>query len=260
MKRRGFMAGLVGAATIGSARAQQTATPEIGFLCSVSPGAYAPFVAAFRQGLSEGGYVEGRNVAIEYRWAEGHYDRLPELAADLVRRRVALILATGSTAPALAAKAATTEIPIVFETGGNPVAAGLVASLNHPGGNLTGVTVIFSALVPKRLDLLHQLVPAAAVFGALVNPNYPEADLQRRELQEAARTLGRPIAVVDAATSAEIDAAFAALAARRTEALLIANDPTFLSVRGQIVTLAQRHAIPTIYGLRQYVEDGGLAS
>jgi putative tryptophan/tyrosine transport system substrate-binding protein len=254
------MAGLVGAATTGSARAQQTATPEIGFLCSVSPGAYAPFVAAFRQGLSEGGYVDGQNVAIEYRWAEGHYDRLPELAADLVRRRVALILATGSTAPALAAKAATTEIPIVFETGGNPVAAGLVASLNHPGGNLTGVTVIFSVLVPKRLDLLHQLVPAAAVFGALVNPNYPEADLQRRELQEAARTLGRPIAVVDAATPAEIDAAFAALTARRTEALLIANDPTFLSVRGQIVTLAQRHAIPTIYGLRQYVEDGGLAS
>jgi putative tryptophan/tyrosine transport system substrate-binding protein len=258
MKRRGFLAGLVGAATVGSAKAQRT--PEIGFLCSISPGPFAPFVAAFRQGLSEGGYVDGRNVAIEYRWAEGHYERLPELAADLVRRRVALILATGSTAPALAAKAATSEIPIVFETGGNPVAAGLVASLNHPGGNLTGVTVIFSALVPKRLDLLHQLVPTAAVFGALVNPNYPEAELQRRELQEAARTLGRPIAVVDAATPAELDAAFAALVERRTGALLIANDPTFLSLRGQIVTLAQRHAIPTIYGLRQYVEDGGLAS
>jgi putative tryptophan/tyrosine transport system substrate-binding protein len=234
--------------------------PVIGFLGSTPPGPYAPFVAAFRQGLSEGGYIDGRNVAIEYRWADGHYDRLPALAADLVRQRVAVILATGSTAPALAAKAATAEIPIVFESGGNPVAAGLVASLNRSSGNVTGITVLFSALVPKRLDLLHQLVPKAAVLGALVNPNYPEADLQRRELQEAAKTLGRPIEVQDANTPTEIEAAFAVLVERKTDALLIANDPTFLIRRDQIIALAARHSVPTIYGLRQYADEGGLVS
>jgi putative tryptophan/tyrosine transport system substrate-binding protein len=262
MKRREFITALGGAALAWplAARAQQKGMPVIGFLGSTPPGAYAPFVAAFRQGLSEGGYIDGRNVAIEYRWAEGHYDRLPELAADLVRQRVAVILATGSTAPALAAKAATAEIPIVFESGGNPVAAGLVASLNRPGGNVTGVTVIFSALVPKRLDLLHQLVPKAAVLGALVNPNYPEADLQRRELQEAAKTLGRPIEVQDANTPTEIEAAFAVLVERKTDALLIANDPTFLIRRNQIIALAARHSVPTIYGLRQYADEGGLVS
>ena len=261
MKRREFIALVGGAAAAWplAARAQQKGMPVIGFLGSTPPGPYAPFVAAFRQGLSEGGYIDGRNVAIEYRWAEGHYDRLPALAADLVRQRVAVILATGSTAPALAAKAATAEIPIVFESGGNPVAAGLVASLNRPGGNVTGVTVIFSALVPKRLDLLHQLVPKAAVLGALVNPNYPEADLQRRELREAAKTLGLPIEVQDA-TPTEIEAAFAVLVERKTDALLIANDPIFLSRRDQIIALAARHTVPTIYGLRQYADEGGLVS
>jgi putative tryptophan/tyrosine transport system substrate-binding protein len=261
MRRRAFISLLGGTATWPLvARAQQPAMPVIGFLGSTPPGPYAPFVVAFRQGLSEGGYIEGRNVAIEYRWAEGHYDRLPALAADLVRQRVAVILATGSTAPALAAKAATAEIPIVFESGGNPVAAGLVASLNRPGGNVTGVTVIFSALVPKRLDLLHQLVPKAAVLGALVNPNYPEADLQRRELQEAAKTLGLPIEVQDANTPTEIEAAFAVLVERKTDALLIANDPIFLSRRDQFIALAARHTVPTIYGLRQYADEGGLVS
>lgn len=262
MKRREFTTLLGGAALAWplAARAQQKGMPVIGFLGSTPPGPYAPFVAAFLQGLSEGGYIDGRNVAIEYRWAEGHYDRLPALAADLVRQRVTVILATGSTAPALAAKAATAEIPIVFESGGNPVAAGLVASLNRPGGNVTGVTVIFSALVPKRLDLLHQLVPKAAVLGALVNPNYPEADLQRRELQEAAKTLGRPIEVQDANTPTEIEAAFAVLVERKTDALLIANDPTFLIRRNQIIALAARHSVPTIYGLRQYADEGGLVS
>ena len=262
MQRREFIT-LLGGAAAGwplAARAQQKGMPVIGFLGSTSPGPYAPFVAAFRQGLSEGGYIDGRNVAIEYRWAEGHYDRLPALAADLVRQRVAVILATGSTAPALAAKAATAEIPIVFESGGNPVAAGLVASLNRPGGNVTGVTVIFSALVPKRLDLLHQLVPKAAVLGALVNPNYPEADLQRRELQEAAKTLGRPIEIQDADTPTEIEAAFAVLVERKVDALLIAKDPTFLTRRDQIIALAARHIVPTIYGLRQYADEGGLVS
>ena len=262
MQRRAFITFFAGAAVARplAARAQQKGMPVIGFLGSTPPGPYAPFVAAFRQGLSEGGYIDGRNVAIEYRWADGHYDRLPALAADLVRQRVAVILATGSTAPALAAKAATAEIPIVFESGGNPVAAGLVASLNRPSGNVTGITVLFSALVPKRLDLLHQLVPKAAVLGALVNPNYPEADLQRRELQEAAKTLGRPIEVQDANTPTEIEAAFAVLVERKADALLIANDPTFLSLRDQIITLAARHTVPTIYGLRQYADEGGLVS
>jgi putative ABC transport system substrate-binding protein len=262
MQRRAFITLFAGAAVARplAARAQQKGMPVIGFLGSTPPGPYAPFVAAFRQGLSEGGYIDGRNVAIEYRWAEGHYDRLPALAADLVRQRVAVILATGSTAPALAAKTATAEIPIVFESGGNPVAAGLVASLNRPGGNVTGVTVIFSALVPKRLDLLHQLVPKAAVLGALVNPNYPEADLQRRELQEAAKTLGRPIEIQDADTPTEIEAAFAVLVERKVDALLIAKDPTFLTRRDQIIALAARHIVPTIYGLRQYADEGGLVS
>jgi putative ABC transport system substrate-binding protein len=262
MRRREFITLFSGAAAgaLLAARAQRPVMPAMGFLGSLSPGPYAPFVTAFRQGLSEGGYIDGQNVAIEYRWAEGHYDQLPALASDLVRLRVAVILATGSAAPALAAKAVTAEIPIVFVSGGDPVTAGLVASLNRPGANVTGISVIFSRLVPKRLDLLNQLVPKAVAFGALVNPNYPEADLQRRELQEAARALGRPIQVVDAGKPAEIDAAFATLVERSTDALVVANDPYFQSRRDQIATLAARHAIPAIYTGREFVEAGGLVS
>jgi putative ABC transport system substrate-binding protein len=215
---------------------------------------------AFRQGLNESGFVEGRDLAIEYRFAEGHYDRCAELAADLVRRRVAVIVATGSTAPAVAAKAATADIPIVFVAGGDPVPAGLVASLNRPGGNVTGITVMFSKLVPKRLELLHQLVPGAAAIGALVNPSYPEADLQRQELQEAGQAIKQQIQVVTAATPDEIGMAFATLVERRTDALLVANDPFFESQREQIAALAGRVAVPAIYSGRSYIEAGGLIS
>ncbi len=262
MRRRDFIT-LVGGTAVAwpcLAYAQQNRMPVIGLLGSTDAGSYAAFVTAFHRGLGEGGYIEGRNIVIEYRWAEGHYERLPALAADLVRRRVDVIMATGSAAPALAAKAATTDIPIVFESGGNPVTAGLVASLDHPGGNVTGITVIFSALLPKLLALLSQLVPNAVALGALVNPNYPEAGLQRRELQETAKTLGRPIFVADAGTPAEIDAAFATLVEHKTDALPVANDPYFLNRREQIVGLAARHAIPAAYGLRQFAEDGGLMS
>jgi putative ABC transport system substrate-binding protein len=215
---------------------------------------------AFRQGLNETGYVEGQNVAIEYRWAEGQYDRLPALAADLARRQVAVIVATGGNAPALAAKAATANIPIVFVTGGDPVKAGLVVNLNTPGGSVTGVSMIYSALVPKRLELLHKLVAKVAGIGALVNPNYPEADLQRQELQEAAKAIGQQIRIVNAGTERDIDAAFATLAQRRIDGLLVANDPFFESSRNQIAALAARHAIPAIYSGREYVSAGGLMS
>jgi putative tryptophan/tyrosine transport system substrate-binding protein len=261
MNRRAFIAALGGAVAAPiAARAQQPTMPVIGYLSSRSPQPEAYLASAFRHGLSEGGYVEGQNVAIEYRWAEGHYDRLPALAADLVRRRVAVILATGSAAPALAAKAATAEIPIVFVSGSDPVATGLVASLNHPGGNVTGMSLIFTALVPKRLELLHQLVPAATALGALVNPNYPEAALQKRELREAGEAIRQQIDVVDADTPNGIDTAFATFVERRTDALLVANDPFFESKREQIATLAARHAIPAIYSGRAYVDAGGLMS
>lgn len=262
MRRRGLIFFLGGAAVTWPlvAHAQRVSLPVIGYLSSTSRDPTAYMASAFRQGLSEGGYNEGRDVAIEYRFAEGHYHQLPELAADLVQRRVAVIIATGSTAPALAARAATPEIPIVFVTGGDPVSAGLVASLNRPGGNVTGISVIFSTLVPKRLELLHQLVPRATVIGALVNPNYPEADLQRRELREAAEAIGQQIRVVTAATPDEIDMAFAALAERRTDALLVANDPFFESRREQIAALAARHAVPAIYSGRAYADAGGLMS
>jgi putative ABC transport system substrate-binding protein len=266
MKRREFIT-LVGGAAVAwplAARAQQPATPVIGFLSSVSPAAFPRTVvalqAAFREGLSETGYVEGRNVAMEYRWAEGQYDRLPALAADLVRPQVAVIVATGGNAPAQEAKQATTRIPIVFVSGGDPVNAGLVASLNLPGGNITGVSMMYSALVAKRLQLLHQLVPKAAAFGVIVNPNYSEADLQRRELQEAAQTIHQQIQVVSAGALRDIDTAFASLVERKTDALLVANDPFFESNRDQIVGLAARHAMPAIYSGREYVAAGGLMS
>jgi putative ABC transport system substrate-binding protein len=262
MDRRAFLCGLA-LGTLAAplnARAQRSALPIVGFLCSASSEPYRPFVSAFREGLKDAGYVDGANVVIEFRWAEGLYERLPTQAADLVGRRVAVIVAAGGNAPALAAKSATATVPIVFLSGGDPIKAGLVASLNRPGGNVTGVNLIFTELVPKRLELLHELVPKAARIAALVNPNYPDVDLQRRELQEAAGTIGRPIRVVDAGTERDIDTALATLGRQRTEALLVANDPFFLGRRDQIVRLAARHAIPTIYSESEYVEGGGLMS
>jgi putative ABC transport system substrate-binding protein len=259
MDRRSFIRSVAG--TILSApliaRAQQPALPAIGYLSSAG----LPNVAtAYREGLSETGYVEGRNVVIEGRSAEGRYERLPALAAELVSRRVAVIVAVGGSAPALAAKAATATIPIVFLTGGDPVRAGLVASLNRPDGNITGVTTVFSSLVPKRLELLHQLVPEAAKIGALVNPNYPEADLQVQELQEAAAAIKQQIRILKASTQRDIDAALTTLAQQRTDALLVANDPFFETHGDQIAALAARHAIPTIYSGRAYVVAGGMMS
>jgi ABC-type uncharacterized transport system substrate-binding protein len=206
------------------------------------------------------GFAEGRNVAIEYRYAEGHYDRLPKLATDLVARKVDVIFANGGSAPALAAKAATSTIPIVFETGGDPVKAGLVASLNHPGGNLTGVSWTASALSAKRLDLLHQLVPKASMIGLVVNPNYPDASLQVRDLRDAASALGLQISVAYADPENGVEGAIASLARQDVGGLLVANDPFFSSQRAQIIALAARYALPASYSLREDVVSGGLIS
>jgi len=219
--------------------------------------AYAPFAATFRQGLSEAGYVEGRNVAIEYRWAEGHYERLTALADDLIRRQVTVIAATGTPA-ALAAKAATSTIPIVFTAGVDPIAAGLIGSFNRPSGNLTGVNNYLSALWGKRLELLHELVPNAAVIGMLVNPNFPDAESQAKDVKEAARIIGQHVHIVNASSESDIDSAFATLVRLRVGALLVASDAFFLSHRDQIVALAARHALPTIYSVREFVFAGGL--
>jgi putative ABC transport system substrate-binding protein len=262
MKRREFITLLGGAAAVWplAARAQQPVIPVIGYLSSASPGQFVPYTAAFINGLKEAGFIEGQNVAIEYRWAEGHYDQLPALAADLVGRHVTVIVATGSNAPGIAAKAATSKIPIVFLSGGDPVTDGLVASFNRPGGNVTGVSFVASALMAKRLGLLHQLVPKAALVGVLVNPNYPEAELQRQELREAAGTIGQQTFVVSASTESEIETGFAALKQQGADALLVANDPFFVSRRNQIAALAARHALPAIYFLREFAAVGGLMS
>jgi putative tryptophan/tyrosine transport system substrate-binding protein len=261
MKRRQFITLIGGAAAWPlAARAQQRRMPVIGFLSSVSPGPFTHLIAAFREGLSHAGYVEGQNVAMEYRWAEGRYDRLPALAAELVSRQVAVIVASGGNGPAQAAKAATGRIPIVFVSGGEPIRAGLVAGLSRPGGNVTGVSTMFSALVPKRLDLLNQLVPNVAVIGVLINPNYPDADLQRQELEEAAAAMRRQTRLVEAGTESEVVTAFASLAQQRVDALLVANDPFFDSRRDQITALAARHALPAIYSGREYAAAGGLMS
>jgi putative ABC transport system substrate-binding protein len=259
MKRREFTIGLLLAtAAAFRARAQQPAMPVVGFLHSSSPDTNANLLAAFRLGLKETGYVEGQNVAIEFRWADGQLDRLPALAADLVRRRVAVIV-TGGISP-LTAKAATATIPIVFATGGDPVAAGLVASLNRPGGNLTGVTQFTAALEAKRLELLHELVPNAAVIAVLVNPNYPDAGKQQRDVEAAAHAIGKQIYILKASTDHEIDPAFATFVEQRVGALLVASDPFFASRRDQLVALAARHAIPSIYQWREFAEAGGLMS
>jgi putative tryptophan/tyrosine transport system substrate-binding protein len=216
-------------------------------------------VAAFRQGLSEAGYVESQNVAIEYRWAEGRYDRLPALAADLAGRKVDVILAAG-VAAALAAKNATSTIPIVFTSGDDPVAAGLVASLARPGGNLTGFSILTDELTPKRFELLSELVPQVGVFALLVNPNYPTADPVIRDVQEAARAKRVRLHILKAGTESEIDAAFATLLQLQGGGLVVGTDPFFISRREQLVALAARHAVPAIYELREFAAAGGLIS
>ena len=240
-------------------RAQQKAMPVIGYLGNISPGVSAPGLVGFRQGLNETGYIEGQNVAIEYRWAEGHYDRLPALAADLVGRKVDVI-ATSSTPAIQAAKAATSTIPLVFFGGGDFVALGLVASLARPGGNLTGISIMSPELNPKRLDLLSQLVPQASVIALLVNPSNAIAEVTIRDVQEAARAKGVQLQILRAGTEAEIDSAFAALVQLRAGALVAATDPFFNSRREQLVALASHHAVPAIWEWREFVEVGGLIS
>jgi putative tryptophan/tyrosine transport system substrate-binding protein len=260
MNRRELMLMLGTAMTAAPAlRAQQKAMPVIGFLGSTSPGPNAANLAAFLQGLSETGYVEGQNVAIEYRWADGRYDRLPALATDLVARKVDVIATTGGAVSAQAAKNATTTIPIVFITG-DPVVLGLVASFARPGGNLTGVSGLAIELMPKRLELLYELVPQARVIALLVNPNNPITERIIRDMQEAARAKGVQIEILKAGTESEIDAAVASLALPHAGALLVGSDPFFLTQREQLVALAARQAIPAIYAEREFAEAGGLIS
>jgi putative tryptophan/tyrosine transport system substrate-binding protein len=260
MRRRELML-LLGAAMAAAPalRAQQKATPGIGFLSGGSPAPFAPLVAAFRQGLNEIGYVEGQNVTIEYRWAEGHYDRLPALAADFVDHKVDLIAADGIAA-ALAVKSATSTIPIVFSTGADPVATGLVASLGHPGGNLTGVSFISIELMPKRLELLSDLVPQARVIALLVNPNNPIAERIMGNMQEAAGAKGVQLAILMASTESEIDTAFATLVQQHAGALIVGGDTFFASRLDQLVALAARYTVPAIYEKREWVAAGGLIS
>jgi putative tryptophan/tyrosine transport system substrate-binding protein len=262
VKRRDFITLLGGAAASWPlvARAQQRAKPVIGFLGSSSAAEWLPFVNAFQRGLKEAGYVEGENVTTEYRWADGQYDRLPALAADLVSRHVAVILAAGSPAPALAAKVATATIPIVFALGIDPVQFGLVASLNRPGGNITGVNFLIGHLVEKALGLIHELVPHVAVGGLFVNPNNPNADSVTRSAQETARSLGLQLHILNAGTAAQIDTAFARLLEQRIGVLLSGPDPFILGRRDQFVALAARNAIPAIYFVREFVSAGGLMS
>jgi putative ABC transport system substrate-binding protein len=262
MKRREFITLLGGAAAVWplAARAQQTALPVVGMLNPQSLGAVPRFVEAFRQGLAETGYVEGRNVAIEYRWAEDRFDRLPELAADLVRQKVSVIAAPAN-APALAAKAATSAIPIAFGVGIDPVKLGLVASLARPGGNATGISFFTVEVIAKRLGLLRELVPAAVRVAVLANrANVTAASSALGELEPAARALGMQVQSYNASTSQEIDAAFAALVREQADLLFVAPDPFFLTRRDQLASLAVRHMLPATYGLRPYVEAGGLMS
>ena len=261
MRRRDFVTLIGGAASWPLAsRAQQPSMPVVGFLSARSPAEAASVLAAFRQGLAETGYFEGKNVTIEYRWAEGHYDRLPALAEELVRRGVAVIAATGGEPSPLAAKAATATLPIVFTVGSDPVEMGLVASLSRPGGNLTGTTIMGVDLGPKRLDLIRQLVPKALRIAILSNPTFPMASAEVREVEDAALRLAVEVNVRNASTKSEIDEAFADLARHRPDALIIGTDPFLLGQRDQLARLAARHAIPTVYFLREFVEAGGLMS
>jgi putative tryptophan/tyrosine transport system substrate-binding protein len=261
MRRREFIALLGGAAAWPrAARAQQPAMPVIGFLDPKSAGTSAHYVSAFRQGLKEGGYVEGQNIGIEFRWAEGRNDRLPAMATDLVRRQVAVIAAISPSA-AVAAKSATTMIPIVFQSGSDPVELGLVASLNRPGGTITGIARLATELVPKLLELLHEAAPDANNIALLMNPASVNAEVKTREAQAAAHSLGlNPLLVLTAGTSAEIDSAFATMAERRANALLIGQDVFFNNQVEQLAALALRNNVPAIYSLREFAAAGGLMS
>ena len=261
MKRREFIT-LMSSATAWplAVRAQQPAMPVIGFLHSGSPGPYVHMVAAFRGGLSEMGFAEGRNVAIEFRWAEGHNDQLPAFADELVHRRVAVMAAVGGNLSVLAAKAASSTIPIVFNTGSDPVKSGLVASFNRPGSNVTGVSFFGVMLGQKRLEFIHELLPNVSLVGILVNPSFPDNEIELQDVQLAARTIGLELRVLKSSNERDIDAAFSTLAQHQVGALVVGSDPLFNSRRDQLVTLAARHAIPAVYQIREFVEAGGLMS
>jgi putative tryptophan/tyrosine transport system substrate-binding protein len=263
VRRREFITLIGGTAVtwpLASPRAQQPTIPVIGYLNGASSAHFTHLLAAFRKGLSEMGYVEGRNVAIEYRFADGQYDRLPALAADLVNRRVAAIVATAGTPTIRAAKAATSNIPIIFVIGGDPVTFGFIASLNRPGGNITGVTLISSQTVAKRLGLLLELIPTATVIGVLANPDNPISGPQLTELEAAIRARGRQNRILNASNESDFEPAFAAIDQQHIDALLITADPFFDDRRAQLVALAARHRVPVSYVRREFVNDGGLMS
>src|SRR5262249_1192613 len=261
MKRREFLTLLSSVAAWPlAARAQQPALPVVGFLNSAAAETFSPMVAAFRQGLKEAGYVEGENVAIEYRWAEGRYDRLPAMAADLVQRQAAVIVAGGGAVTARAVRAATATIPMVFSMGDDPVKLGFVNSLSFPGGNLTGVSLLTTRLEPQRLEVLHEAVPGASVIGLLVNSNFPDVETQLKDVLAAARGLGLQITVLNASSERDIDTAFATLVQQRVGALHVASSPFFNGRREQLVALATRNAIPAIFEWPEFVALGGLMS
>jgi putative tryptophan/tyrosine transport system substrate-binding protein len=262
MRRREFITLLGGTAATWplAARAQQPAMPVIGFLSSVSPVDWSIYVAAFREGLLDSGFVEGKNVAIEYRWANNDHDRLPALAAELANLRVAVIVASGGTVPAIAAKSASSTIPIVFTASPDPVGLGLVASLNRPGGNLTGASILTTELLPKRFELLSALVPEAKIFGLLVNPATRSSADEAKVAQAAAAARGRSVVSIDASSEREFGPAFDVFVARKCDSLLISVDPLFSSQRVAIIALAQRHRIPTMYGWPEFPRAGGMAS
>jgi putative ABC transport system substrate-binding protein len=262
MKRREFitLVGGVAATAPLAARAQQLTLPVIGFLNSASPQPWENYVAAFRAGLKEVGYVDGQNVTIEFRWAEGHYDRLPGMAADLVRRMVTVLVATGGEPSVLAAKAATTTIPIVFTSGVDPIRAGFVSSLSRPGGNITGVNLFTSTIESKRLGLLRALVPGVKLIAVLLNPNRQDYARQKKDIEETAHAIGQQIHVLSASNQSEIDAAFATATQLRVGAMLVGADPFFNSQRDEIVALAARYAIPAVYEQREHALAGGLMS
>jgi ABC-type uncharacterized transport system substrate-binding protein len=262
MRRRDFTVaiGVSAAAWPLAARAQQPALPVIGFLSGRSSADSVEEVKGFHRGLAETGYAEGKNILIEFRWAGGRYDRLPALATELVARRVAVVAAVGGGASGLAAKSVTSTVPIIFASGGDAVKIGLVASLNRPGGNVTGINIIFGALGAKRLELLHELVPAATAVAMLVNPNYPSAPIGVLDVEVAGRKLGLNIHVFNARTEGEIEPAFTSLAQQKAGGLLVADDPFLQGQRGRLVRLAERHAVPAIYFSSDFVDAGGLMS
>jgi putative ABC transport system substrate-binding protein len=262
LKRRDFITLLGGAAAAWplAARAQQRGIPVVGLLGAASAQGYAAQVTAVRLGLAEAGFVEGQNLAIEYRWAEDQYDRLPALAADLVRHRVAVIVTAGGTPTALAAKAATTTIPIVFALGGDPVQSGLVPSLNHPDGNVTGVAAFSEVLFTKRLELARDLVPKADVIAFLLNPNNPNSEIRLRDVQDAARAIGQQVRIVYAGSEQQFDVVFSTLVQERVGALVVGDDPAFMNRRDHLIALAARHRIPAIYQPREFAVSGGLMS